>query len=68
MAELHVPGLRFAPGYIHAIHPGHGEPVTYTPGQLLPDWLLEDLAAGAPLLPESDGVFKLGPVPKGGKR
>lgn len=59
--------MRHAPGYIHAIHPGHGEPVTYTPGQLMPGWLLEELAAGGRLVPEGDGVWQL-ETAKGGKR
>jgi len=60
--------MRIAPGYVHAIHPDHGEPVTYTPGQLMPPWLLEELAAGGRLVPESDGVWQLEPATKGSKR
>lgn len=27
-----------APGYVRALHPVHGQVVTYTPGELLPLW------------------------------
>lgn len=60
---------RLSPGYIHAIHPDHGEAVVYTPGQLLPEWVCDRLDAGAPLLlddlPDS---FTLGDVPPKGAR
>ena len=56
MAEIQDPGLRYAPGYVHCdAHPDHGEPVVYTPGQLLPEWVRADLAAGAPLVAEATG-------------
>ncbi len=60
--------MRMAPGYVHAVHPerpGDGV-LTYTPGQLMPDWLLGLLAAGGRLVPEAEGVFRL--EPKGGKK
>jgi hypothetical protein len=61
---------RLAPGYVHAEDPEHPEygTLTFTPGQLLPAWVRDALDAGAPLLPEDEGVFNLGPVPKRGKR
>jgi len=52
-----------APCFIHAVHPEHGEEVTYVPGERLPDWLRADLAAGAVLVPEAKDVARLGPVP-----
>jgi len=57
--------MRFAPGYVHAEDPEHPEfgTLTFTPGQLLPAWVREQLAAGAPLLPEDEGVFTLGDAP-----
>ncbi len=48
-------------------HPEFGT-LTYTPGQLLPEWVRDALAAGAPLLPEDEGVFTLGDAPKGRRR
>jgi hypothetical protein len=64
--------MRLSPGYVHALHPEHGEPVTYTPGQALPQWVLEALDNGAELVPEEDGVFKLvrkdRPAPRSAKR
>jgi hypothetical protein len=57
--------MRYAPGIVHAVcpdRPEHGV-LTYTPGQALPGWIIEQLEAGAPLLPEAEGVFTLGPVP-----
>ena len=51
-----------SPGYIHcAKHPDHGEPVTYAPGQELPDWVNELLGNGATLRPVLDetGSFDL---------
>ena len=60
---------RLSPGYVHvAAHPGHGEPVVFSPGQLLPDWVAERLDAGATLTPdEHPGSFTLQPA-KGGQR
>jgi len=58
---------RLSPGHVHAVDPGHGEPVTFQPGELLPDWVLGELAAGATLAVEGPGVFALVPV-KGRKR
>jgi hypothetical protein len=57
-----------APCFIHAVHPDHGEDVTYVPGERLPGWVRDNLAAGALLVPEAQNVARLGPVPKGGKR
>ena len=54
-----------SPCFIHASHPGHGEEVTYVPGERLPQWLRDDLAAAALLVPEAKDVARLGPVPKG---
>jgi hypothetical protein len=56
---------RLAPGFIHAVHPDHGEPVTIQPGELTPGWMADQLAAGASLTVEASGVFTLA---KGGKR
>jgi hypothetical protein len=58
---------RLSPGHLHAVHPDHGEPVTYQPGELLPDWVLGELAAGATLKIDGPGVFTL-VTTKGGKR
>ena len=62
-APGYVPSM--APCWIHAVHPDHGEDVTYVPGERLPAWLRDDLAAGAVLVPEAKDVARLGPVPKG---
>jgi hypothetical protein len=48
-----------APGFVHAIHPGHGEPVVFTPGELLPPWVDEALAAGAELVAGEGGLLTL---------
>jgi hypothetical protein len=49
---------RLSPGYVHAIHPVHGEPVVYTPGQELPEWLRAEIDAGAALVPDDiEGSF-----------
>jgi hypothetical protein len=51
---------RLAPGYVHVdAHPDHGEPVLYTPGELLPDWVRAALAAGGTLAVEGPGHFRL---------
>ena len=51
---------RLSPGYVHAIHPDHGEPVVYAPGQELPAWLREAIDGGATLVPdETEGSFTL---------
>jgi hypothetical protein len=64
-------GPRLSPGYVHAVSPEHGEPVVFTPGQALPDWVIEAVDAGAVLAPdEHEGSFTLTGVPKrkaGGK-
>jgi hypothetical protein len=65
--HVHGADLRLAPGYVHAAHPEHGEPVTILPGELMPDWMRAALAGGATLVVEGDGVFRLAGV-KGGKR
>lgn len=65
---LHVMGTdpRLAPGHVHAVNPEHGEPVTIQPGELMPEWLLDQLRRGATLALEGPGVFTL--VPVRGKR
>jgi hypothetical protein len=61
------PAPRLAPGYVHAVHPDHGEPVVYTPGQLLPDWVAEAIEGGAQLVAdEAEGSFTL-QLPRGSK-
>lgn len=37
---------RTAPTYVRAVHPDHGEAVTYVPGELLPEWLADAIDAG----------------------
>ena len=32
--------------HIRAVHPEHGEPVVYVPGELLPSWLVDAPADG----------------------
>ena len=49
---------RLAPGFIHADSPD-GEPVTITPGELMPPWMAAQLAAGGSLVVEGPGVFRL---------
>jgi hypothetical protein len=58
---------RLSPGHVHAVDPGHGEPVTFQPGELLPAWVLDQFVAGATLAVEGPGVFRLVTV-KAGKR
>ena len=41
-----------SPGYVHAVSPVHGEPVVFSPGQLLPEWVRDELDAGAVLVPD----------------
>jgi hypothetical protein len=51
---------RLAPGYVHVdAHPDHGEPVMYTPGELLPDFVQDALRLGGTLAVESPGHFRL---------
>jgi hypothetical protein len=51
---------RLAPGYVHVdAHPDHGEPVIYTPGELLPPWVQDALKAGGTLAVEGPGHFRL---------
>jgi hypothetical protein len=47
-----------APGYMHAVHPDHGQEVVYTPGELLPDWAAAELRAGH-FVQGKDGVYRL---------
>ena len=44
-AAAHDVGVQ-SPGYIHGIHPEHGEAVCYVPGELLPAWVVTELKAG----------------------
>ena len=63
-----VAAPRMSPGYVHAVSPEHGEPVVFSPGQLLPGWMAEALDGGAVLVPdEHPGSFTLQPA-KGGQR
>jgi hypothetical protein len=52
-----------SPGYIHCeAHPDHGEPVTYAPGQALPDWVAKLLVGREAVLrpvENEPGVFDL---------
>jgi hypothetical protein len=38
---------RLARRHIHAVHPDHGEPVTFNPAELRPDWV--EVSDGADL-------------------
>jgi hypothetical protein len=53
-----------ADDYVHAVHPEHGEPVVYVPGQALPAWVVEELNAGR-FTRDRDGVT-LSPKSGGG--
>lgn len=44
-AGVHKIGVQ-SPGFIRAVHPEHGEPVVFVPGEMLPAWAAEALAAG----------------------
>jgi len=57
---------RLAPGFVHAVNPEHGEPVTIQPGELMPDWMLAALISGGSLAVDGPGEFTL--VPAKGKR
>jgi hypothetical protein len=50
-----------APGFVHAVNPEHGEPVTIQPGELMPDWLLAALISGGSLKVDGPGEFTLLP-------
>jgi hypothetical protein len=65
----HVLGVdpRLAPGFVHAVNPEHGEPVTIQPGELMPGWMLEVLMSGGSLTVDGPGEFTL-VEPKRGKR
>jgi hypothetical protein len=39
------PAGRQSPGYLHTVHPDHGEPVVFVPGETLPDWAAQALDA-----------------------
>jgi hypothetical protein len=57
-----------SPGYVRCpagLHPDHGDAVTFTPGQLLPEWAAEALAEQRPV-PTPDGIYELS-LPKRGK-
>jgi hypothetical protein len=68
-AAVHHAGLRHVPdGLVLWADRGDGNGnLTYTGGQLLPDWVLAALDAGAAMVPGPTGVLVLGPVPKTGK-
>ena len=54
--------ITHAPDYVRAVHPGHGEPVLYTPGELFPAWVAEALDGGAELVAADDGILELRPA------
>ena len=39
-AQRHAVGV-CARGYVHAVHPDHGEPVVFVPGEMLPSWAVD---------------------------
>jgi hypothetical protein len=49
-----------APAFVRAVHAEHGEPVVFTPGELLPDWAAEALEAGHGKFVD-EGVIELNP-------
>ena len=56
-----------APGYVHATSPD-GEPVVFTPGQVLPDWVRSALEGGGSLIAdEAEGSFTLRVPPPTGR-
>lgn len=48
-----------SPGFIRAIHPEHGQPVMFTPGELLPDWAADALNSARGHFDPTAGVFVL---------
>jgi hypothetical protein len=59
---------RLSPGFLHTVSPDRtgpdgdvipGEPVVFTPGELLPPFVLDALRAGATLAVEGPGHFRL---------
>ena len=52
-----------APGFVRAVHPDHGEPVTFVPGELLPPWAAALLRGGQGRFDADAGVFILDGVP-----
>lgn len=59
---------RLAPGYLHTVAPDRigadgdvipGEPVVYTPGELLPGYVIDALKSGATLAVVAPGHFEL---------
>ncbi len=49
-----------SPGFMRAVHPEHGEPVTFCPGEMLPAWAAAALHAGTGHYDAGSGVFVLG--------
>jgi hypothetical protein len=50
-----------SPGFVAVpagLHPDHGDAVTFAPGELLPGWAAELLAAQRPE-PDAQGVYRL---------
>ena len=50
---------RQSPGFVHAVHPEHGEAVVYVPGELLPGWVVDALDGGRGHYDVGSGVFVL---------
>ena len=48
-----------SPGFVHAVSPEHGEPVVFTPGELLPPWVDAAIEDGARLVAGEGGVLTL---------
>jgi hypothetical protein len=66
-ATAHNIGVQ-SPGFIRGIHPDHGEPVLFTPGELLPAWVVAALDGGKGHYEATTGVFVLDEPKKGGHK
>jgi hypothetical protein len=67
-AQAHNIGVQ-SPGYVQVpagMHPDHGEPVTFVPGEMLPVWAAEALLNQRPE-PDMFGTYRL-TAPAGRKR
>ena len=53
------------PRFVRAVHPDHGQMVTFTPGEAMPRWLLQALLTGPVVQVDRAGTLEVSSTAKG---